>query len=58
LLQFKQLAAYLQWTERDTFYNMCASLTGPAACVLWELPKGATTADLTRLLQVRFVTDQ
>jgi len=58
LLQFKQLAVYLQWTERDTFYNMCASLAGPAARVLWELPKGATTADLTRLLQVRFGTDQ
>ena len=58
LLQFKQLATYLQWTERDTFYNICASLTGPAARVLWELPKGATTADLTRLLQVRFGTDQ
>jgi len=31
LLQFKQLAAYLQWTERDTFYIMSASLAGPAA---------------------------
>ena len=55
LLQFRQLATYLQWTERDTFYIMCASLSGPAARVLWELPKGATTDDLTRLLQVRFV---
>jgi len=51
LLQFKQLAAYLQWSERDTFYNMCASLAGPAARVLGELPKGATTADLERLLR-------
>jgi len=31
LLQFRQLATYLQWTERDTFYNMSASLAGPAA---------------------------
>ena len=37
---------------------MCASLAGPAARVLWELPKGATTADLERLLQVRFGTDR
>jgi len=58
LLQFKQLATYLQWTERDTYYNMCASLEGPAARVLWELPKGATTADLQRLLQTRFGTEQ
>jgi len=58
LLQFKQLATYLQWTERDTFYNMSASLVGPAARVLWELPKGATTADLGRLLQTRFGTEQ
>jgi len=58
LLQFKQLAAYLQWTERDTFYNLSASLAGPAARVLWELPQGATTADLERLLQTRFGTEQ
>jgi len=58
LLQFKQLATYLQWTERDTFYNMSASLAGPAARVLWELPKGATTADLERLLQIRFGAEQ
>jgi len=58
LLQFKQLAAYLQWSERDTFYNMSASLAGPAAHVLWELLKGATTADLERLLQIRFGTEQ
>ena len=37
---------------------MCASLAGPAARVLWELPKGATTADLERLLQIRFGTEQ
>jgi len=30
----------------------------PAARVLGELPKGATTADLERLLQVRFGTEQ
>ena len=58
LLQFKQLAMYLQWTERDNYYNMCASFEGPAARVLWELPKGATTADLERLLQMHFGTEQ
>jgi len=58
LLQFKQLAAYLQWSERDTFYNMCASLAGPAARVLGELPQGATTVDLELLLRVRFGTEQ
>jgi len=58
LLQFKQLATYLQWTGRDTFYNMSASLAGPAARVLWKLPKGATTADLECLLQTRFGTEQ
>jgi len=58
LLQFRQLATYLQCTERDTFYNMSASLAGPAARVLWELPKDATTADLERILQTRFGTEQ
>jgi len=43
--------------EKDKFHHMCASLEGPARHVLWELPlKGATTADLERLLQVRFGT--
>ena len=32
------------------------SLEGPADQVLWELPPGATTADLERLLQKRFGT--
>jgi len=58
LLQFKQLATYLEWSEKDIFYNICASLEGSAARVLWELPKGATTADLERLLQTRFGTEQ
>jgi len=34
LLQFKQLTTYLQWPEEDKYYNMCASLEGPAAQVL------------------------
>jgi len=58
LLQFEQLATYLQWQEKNKYYNMCASLEGPAARVLWELPKNATTADLERLLQTRFGTEQ
>jgi len=37
---------------------MSASLASPAARVLWELPKGATTADLEHLLQTRFGTEQ
>jgi len=54
LLQFKQLATYIQWTERDNYYHMYASLEGPAARVL----QGATTADLERLLQTRFGAEQ
>jgi len=37
---------------------MSASLAGPAARVLWELHKDATTADLVHLLQSRFGTEQ
>ena len=37
---------------------MSASLACPAAQVLWELPKDATTADLERMLQTRFGTEQ
>jgi len=43
--------------ENDKYYNMCAGLEGPAARVLWELPKN-TTADLEHLLQTRFGTEQ
>jgi len=50
LLQFKHLATYLQWDEKDRFYHMCASLDGPAGHVLWELLTRATTADLEHLL--------
>ena len=56
LLQFKHLAKYLQWDEDDRFYHMCASLDGPAGQVLWKLPTNVTTADLERLLQMRFGT--
>jgi len=37
---------------------MCASLEGPAAQILWELPRNSTTAELERLLQTRFGTEQ
>jgi len=33
ILQFKHLATYLQWSEEDHFYHMCASLDGPAGQV-------------------------
>jgi len=58
LLQFKHLATYLQWGEEDKFFNMCASLDGPAAQVLWELPPNSMTAELERLLQTRFGTEK
>ena len=58
MLQFTQLATYLQWREEDKYYNMCASLEGRAAQVLWELPQKSTTAELERLLQMQFGTEQ
>jgi len=56
LLKFQHLAVYLKWNEEDRFHHLCASLEGPAGQVLWELPPGATTADLKHLLQTRFGT--
>jgi len=58
LLQFEQLATYLHWQEEDKYYNMCASLDGLAARVLWELPKNSTKAEFERLLHTRFGTEQ
>jgi len=34
LLQFKQLAQYMQWGEKDRYYHLCAGLDGPAGQVL------------------------
>ena len=57
LLQFEQLAQYMQWGEKDRYYHLCAGLDGPAGQVLWELPKGGeTTADVKQLLQAKFGT--
>ena len=59
MLQFEQLAQYMQWGEKDRYYHLCASLDGPAGQVLWELPKSeATTADVKQLLQAKYGTEQ
>jgi len=39
LLQFEQLAEYMQWGEKARYYHLCASLEGTAGQVLWELLK-------------------
>jgi len=57
LLQFEQLAEYMQWGEKARCYHLCASLEGPAGQVLWELPRtGASMADVKKLLQTKFGT--
>jgi len=56
LWKFHQLAEYLQWDERDKFYNLRTSLDGPAGQVLRELSTNKTTAQLEELLQTRFGT--
>jgi len=58
LWKFNQLAEYLQWDERDKFYNLCASLDGPAGQVLRELSTNRTTGELEDLLQARFGTQK
>ena len=47
---------YLQWDERDKFYNLHASLDGPAGQVLRELSTKKTTDELENLLPTRFGT--
>jgi len=57
LLQFKQLAEYMQWGARARYYHLCASLEGSASQVLWELRKtGASTVDVKKLLQAKYAT--
>ena len=58
LWKFNQLAEYLQWDERDKFYNLCASVDGPAGQVLRELSTNWTTGELEDLLQARFGTQK
>jgi len=56
LWTFHRLAEYLEWDERDEFFNLCTSLVGAARQVLRELPPKGTTEQLEEFLQTRFGT--
>jgi len=48
------MARYLEWTDEDQYYHLCASLEGAAGQVLWDAGLQATTGSIIRLLQTRF----
>jgi len=54
LAKFQNIARYLEWTEEDRFFHLCASLEGTAGQVLWDAGPQATTDSVIRLLQMRF----
>jgi len=54
LAKFRFLGQCLGWNERDRFHQLCASLTGEAGLVLWDLPSDATADFLIEQLRTRF----
>ena len=54
LAKFQNIARYLEWTEGDRYFHLCASLEGAAGQVLWVAGPQATTDSVIRLLQTRF----
>jgi len=48
------MARYLNWTDEDQYYHLCASLEGAAGQVLWDAGLQATTGSIIRLLQTMF----
>ena len=51
------MARYLDWTDEDQYYHLCASLEGAVGQVLWDAGPQATTDSIIRLLQTRFGTE-
>jgi len=54
LARFQRMARYLDWTEEDQYYLLCASLEGAAGQVLWDTGPQATTGSIIHLLRTRF----
>jgi len=54
LAKFSKLAEYMQWTDTDRYYHLCASLNGIAGQVLWDAGPQATVTDVIGLLRTRF----
>jgi len=54
LHKFHSMSWYLQWNEEDAMYHLCGSLEGAADQVLWDIRLRTTTADVIKLLQMRF----
>jgi len=54
LAKFSKLAEYMQWSDTDCYYHLCASLNGIAGQVLWDAGPQATAANVIGLLRTRF----
>jgi len=48
------MARYLDWTDEDQYYHLCASLEGSAGQLLWDAGPQATRGSIIHLLQTRF----
>jgi len=57
LAKFHRMARYLDWSDDDKYYHLCASLEGAAGQVLRDAGPQATTDSIIRLLQTRFGTE-
>ena len=54
LAKFRNMSQYLGWNEMDRFHHLCASLSGSAGQVLWNVPSNATADYVIELLRTRF----
>ena len=53
-MKFENLSAYYGWDETDRLCHLKASLSGPASCMLWELPNNCTATELIALMRNRY----
>ena len=54
LAAVKNFATFYEWTEREELFYLRASLRGPAAQMLWDLPTDTTLQGLVVMLKQRF----
>jgi len=58
LAKLDNLTAYYGWDDTDRLCHLRASLTGSAACLLWELSPSCSASELIQLLRARFGSEQ
>ena len=56
IARFNNCARYFKWDEEDKLFQLCASLSGPAGQILWDMGTQTTADEVMRLLRNRFVS--